>query len=75
MAKCSDYANIVQDIIDNRSSRAQEIYIKRHFKICLKCLDELNLEKELKKAVQHRITNQEVPAGLADSIRKKITQS
>lgn len=72
IAKCSDYADLVQDVIDNRSSREQEVYLKRHFKVCLKCLDNLNLEKELKKALQHRITNKEVPAGLADSIKSKI---
>lgn len=75
IAKCSDYAELVQDVIDNRSSREQEIYLKRHLNKCIKCLDKVNLEVELKKALQHRITNKEVPVGLADSIKNKIAQS
>jgi len=75
IAKCSDYADLAQDVLDDRASKEEEIYLKRHFNICLKCLDKLNLNKELKKALQHKISNQELPAGLADSIKNKIAKS
>ncbi|WP_139280994.1 hypothetical protein [Reichenbachiella agariperforans] len=75
MAKCSDYIALIHDVIDNQSSPAQEVYLRRHLKLCLKCVDKLNLEQELKKAIQHKMTNKEVPAGLAESIRSKIEKS
>ncbi len=75
MANCSHYAELVQDVVDNRSSKQQEVYLKRHLKICLKCLDKLNLDREIKKAIQHRLEKNDVPTGLADSIKNKLAES
>ncbi|MFY0625203.1 MAG: hypothetical protein JXR07_02830 [Reichenbachiella sp.] len=75
MAKCTEYLEMIQNVVDNESSRKEEVYLRRHLKMCLKCLDKLNLDVELKKALQHKLKNQPVPAGLADSIRKKISSS
>ncbi len=75
MANCSEYVELIQSVVDNQSTREEEIYLRRHLKICLKCLDKLNLDVELKKALQHKLENQPVPAGLADSIRQKISTS
>lgn len=75
MADCAQYAEIVQDVVDNRATREQEIYLKRHLKMCLKCLNKLNLDREIKLAVQHRIKKEDVPVGLADSIKKKLAES
>lgn len=72
-ATCKDYCALIQDVIDNRSTREQEVYLERHIKSCLKCLNKLNLEKELKQAIKHKLLYQEVPVGLADSIREKIS--
>ncbi|PIB36515.1 hypothetical protein BFP72_14455 [Reichenbachiella sp. 5M10] len=75
MGNCSEYIDLIHDVVDNQSTPAQEEYLRRHLKLCLKCLDELNLEKELKKAIQLKLVNQEVPAGLAESIKNKIQKS
>lgn len=73
MANCTDYLELIQDLVDNESTRKEEVYLRRHLKMCLKCLDKLNLDVELKKALKHKLQNQPVPVGLADSIRKKIS--
>lgn len=75
MAKCSDYLELIHNVIDNESSISEEVYLRRHLKMCLKCLDQLNLEKELKEALQLKLENKEVPAGLADSILERIPKS
>ena len=75
MAQCSDYVELVQSVVDNESTPGQEVYLRRHLKMCLKCLDQLNLDKELKQALQEKLTRHDVPAGLAASIREKISNS
>lgn len=75
MAKCSDYKELIELVIDNEASRSQEVYLNRHMKMCLQCLDKFNVDRELKKAIKLRLQNKKVPAGLADSIREKINNS
>ncbi|UXP32903.1 hypothetical protein N6H18_02900 [Reichenbachiella agarivorans] len=75
MANCREYIDLIYDVIDNQSSPSQEQYLRRHLKLCLKCVDALNLEKELKKAIQLKSVHQEVPKDLADSIKNKIAKS
>ncbi|WP_109831685.1 hypothetical protein [Reichenbachiella versicolor] len=74
-ADCSEYIELIQNVVDNRSTPEQELYLKRHLKMCLKCLNKLNLDLELKKAIQHKVRYKDVPVGLANSIRKKISNS
>ena len=75
LAKCTDYLALIELVIDNEATRDQEVYLKRHMKICLKCLDHYNLDQELKKALQLKLTSKQVPERLADAIRMKIANS
>jgi len=75
MANCAEYMEMIQNVVDNESSHEEEVYLRRHLKLCLKCLDHLNLDVELKKALRHKLQNEPVPEGLAESIRKKILTS
>lgn len=75
MAKCTEYLELVQLVLDNESTREQEVYLRRHLKMCVKCLEKYEMEKELKKALKIKLQSKEVPMGLADSIRAKIAKS
>lgn len=75
LADCSDYLEIIQAIVDNEISPEDEVHLRRHLKMCLKCLDQLNLDRELKKSLQEKLQNREVPSDLADSILEEISKS
>jgi mycothiol system anti-sigma-R factor len=75
IARCTDYLELIQLVIDNEATRSQEVYLKRHMKICLKCLDHFKLDQELKKVLQLKLASKQVPEGLADAIRTKIANS
>ncbi|MEO9806340.1 MAG: hypothetical protein ABJF04_23975 [Reichenbachiella sp.] len=75
MAKCTEYIDLIQLVIDGEAQRSQEVYLKRHLNICLKCLEKYNLDQELKKVLQLKLASKEVPIGLAESIRSKIAKS
>ncbi len=72
---CSEYFDLVELVLDNESTRAQEAYLRRHMKRCLGCLEYVNLAEELKNMLQQKLENREVPAGLAESIRDKIAKT
>lgn len=75
MAKCTEYLDLIHLVLDGEAQRSQEVYLRRHLKMCLKCLERYNLDQELKKLVQLKLASKEVPAGLADAIRTKIAKS
>lgn len=75
MAKCTEYLDLVQLVLDGQASRSQEIYLKRHLNICLKCLEHFKLDQEIKKLVQLKLASKDVPEGLADAIKTKIAKS
>ena len=75
MAKCTEYIDLIQLVIDGEAQRSEEVYLKRHLNICLKCLEKYNLDQELKKVLQLKLASKEVPIGLAESIRSKIAKS
>lgn len=75
MAKCKEYLDLVQLVLDGQASRSQEVYLKRHLNMCLKCLERFKLDQEIKKLVQLKLASKEVPDGLADAIKTKIAKS
>ena len=75
MAKCTDYGKLIQLVVDNEASKTEEKYLSKHLKICIKCLNIFEVDKELKKALKLRLENKKVPSGLAETIKNKITQS
>lgn len=75
MANCSEYLEIIHDVIDDQATPDQQVVLRRHLKMCLKCVDHLNLEQELKAAIKQKIVDQAVPVDLADTIRTKIENS
>lgn len=74
-ARCTEYLELVQQVLDGQASRSQEVYLKRHMNVCLKCLERFNIDQEIKKLVQLKLASREVPEGLADAIKTKIAKS
>jgi len=75
VAKCTEYLDLIDLVLDGEAQRSQEVYLKRHLKMCLKCLERYNLDQELKKLIQLKLASKEVPTGLADAIKTKIAKS
>ncbi|MEQ9289029.1 MAG: zf-HC2 domain-containing protein [Cyclobacteriaceae bacterium] len=74
MADCSEYRDLVQLVIDGEASSQEETYLRRHLKMCLKCLDRYNIDSEIKQMLKLKLAKMEVPAGLAETIRSKLVQ-
>ncbi len=72
LADCSEYCHLIQLVLDNEASKKEEAYLRRHLKICLKCLSKYEIDKELKEVLRLKLENKRVPEGLADSIRSKL---
>jgi anti-sigma factor (TIGR02949 family) len=66
---------LIQLVLDGEASKEQDLYLKRHFKICPDCLGKLKLDKEVKKAIRLKLANKNVPSALVDSIKLKIAKS
>lgn len=74
MADCSEYRDLVQLVIDGEASPQEVTYLRRHLKMCLKCLDRYNIDNEIKQMLKLKLAKIEVPAGLAETIRSKLIQ-
>ena len=75
MADCSDYAMLIQLVVDNEATKTEEQYLKRHLIMCRKCLGLLEVDTELKEVIKLRLENKEVPLDLAETIKSKIITS
>ena len=69
--KCLDILNMV---LDGEATEEQKIYLNAHIDACLPCLNDYNLEKEIKNLLQSKCSKVEVPAGLAEAIKSKLAE-
>lgn len=74
MADCSEYKELIQLVIDDEATKKEESYLRTHLKICLKCLDQYKIDKELKEIMKLKLEKKAVPEGLAAMIRGKLFQ-
>ena len=74
MADCSEYKELIQLVIDDEATDKEEAYLRDHLKICLKCLDQYQINEELKKIIRLKLEKKAVPDGLAETIRHKLFQ-
>jgi anti-sigma factor (TIGR02949 family) len=68
--KCLDILNVV---LDGEATTAQKEYLESHIDLCLPCLNDYNLEKVIKELLQSNCTNAQVPPGLLEAVRSKIS--
>ena len=75
---CSEYQKcleILRMMLDNEANEDQITYLNAHLDQCIICLEEYNLEKEIKTLLKSKVDRQVVPQELVSSIRSRIIQS
>lgn len=65
---------ILSMVLDGEATEEQKIYLNVHIDVCLSCLDDYNLEKEIKNLLQSKCSKVEVPVGLAEAIKSKLAE-
>jgi len=76
--RCPDfdkYLLILRQVLDNDSTKEEEQRLYEHLDKCSCCLQEYELEKQVKFLLKKKIQNQPTPAGLASTIKARILQS
>jgi anti-sigma factor (TIGR02949 family) len=74
LADCGAYKELIDTVIDNEATEQQEAYLRSHFEKCVCCLNQYNVDKELKELLCLKLHHKEVPEGLVESIRGKLAR-
>jgi len=69
--KCLDILNMV---LDGEASEEQKRYLNLHIDACLPCLNDYNLEKAIKELLLTKCSKIDVPNGLAEAIKSKLSE-
>ncbi len=75
---CSEYQKcleILRMMLDDEANDDQVTYLNAHLDKCIICLEEYNLEKEIKSLLKSKVNRHQVPEELVSSIRNRIIQS
>lgn len=70
--KCLEILHLM---LDNEASDEQESYMNAHIENCMFCFEQYEVEKQIRELLRTKLTRQEVPADLAQTIRSKVFQS
>ena len=63
---------ILEEVLDNESTVADEEFLESHIKDCWKCYENYDLEKAIREAVKSKIANRSLPEGFMDQVRSEI---
>ncbi|RED99516.1 anti-sigma factor [Marinoscillum furvescens] len=66
---------ILHLMLDNEASLEQENYLKQHIEKCMVCFEQYEVERQIRQLLRNKLTNQQVPSDLAQSIRNKVFES
>ena len=69
--KCLELIHLV---LDSEASSEQESYLAEHLEMCIQCLENYNLEREIRTALRTRLENKKVPLDLINTIKNKISE-
>ncbi len=69
--KCLELIHLV---LDSEASSEQENYLTEHLEMCIQCLENYNIEKEIRTALRNRLENKKVPLDLINTIKDKISE-
>lgn len=72
MSDCEKFLHLINLLLDNEADQQEEAYISDHIEECAPCLEQLELEKQLRQMLKTRIEHREVPTELIESIKNKI---
>lgn len=71
--KCPDVENylfIIRQLLDNEASREDEEFLMNHIGKCSCCLNEYELEQQVRTLIKTRLEKKSVPEDLTRAIRK-----
>ena len=74
---CGDFdkcLKILNLILDNEATPAQEDFFKTHIENCTVCFAHYNVEKQIRQLLKSKLNNKSVPSALASEIRGRILQ-
>lgn len=75
---CAEFRNcltILHLMLDNEATDEQEEYLNAHIENCMYCFEQYEVEKQIRELLKTKLSKQEVPADLAQTIRSKVFQS
>lgn len=76
-AKCPEVEKcleLIHLVLDSEASSDQEKYLIEHLEMCMQCLENFNIEKEIRTALKTRLENKRVPLDLINTIKGKIAE-
>ncbi len=66
---------ILNLVLDDEASDHQKAYFKEHIKNCMPYYEIYNLSKTIKTLIKNKCNDKQVPTGLVDSIKHKISEN
>lgn len=70
MADCNDTIRELQAFLDDELSPEARSHIGAHLDGCTDCLQAFDFEAEVKAAIRRKASDDVIPAGLVDKIRR-----
>lgn len=70
--KCMEILHL---LLDNEATLEQEVYLRDHLDKCLPCLNNFEIEQEIRTLLRTKIEKRAVPSDLLASIKDKINTS
>ncbi len=67
--KCMEYIHLM---LDGESTSEQDEYVSEHLSGCASCLNDFEVEKQLRQMLKLKLSFIDAPSTLADEIKAKI---
>lgn len=74
---CPDFQKcleVLRAMLDNEATEEEENYLLDHIDKCLFCLEQYEVEKEIRELIRTKIAKRPAPVGLAEMIKTKIAE-
>lgn len=66
---------MLQLILDGEASAEQQEYFRSHMDMCMPCFESYSLNMSIKELVKTRCCGDQLPQGLIEQIKMRISQS
>lgn len=66
-------AEVIQLIVDGEANSDQVDFFTNHTEECLSCLEGYQFDAEFKKIIREKVAEMNIPKGLEQSIREKLS--
>ncbi|MFY0606354.1 MAG: anti-sigma factor [Cyclobacteriaceae bacterium] len=66
------FLKILYLMLDNEANDSEEQYVVDHIDRCMSCLEQFEVEKQLRLLLKTKLAKKKVPVDLASEIKRKI---